>query len=89
MKMYIQPNKLSHDVGLILVVILFDTFFISWNYHKYCKISQNVAFWVSNSNAKKKTLHEFTYDGLVNLLVFSALELIQKVGYQQLRAAIK
>ena len=27
MKMYIQPNELSHNKGLILVVILFDTFF--------------------------------------------------------------
>ena len=53
MKMYIQPNKLSHNIGLILVVILFDTFFISWTYHKYCNISQNVAFWVSKSNPKK------------------------------------
>ena len=85
MKMYIQLNELSHNVGLILVVILFDTFF----YYKveiitnmYCNISQNVAFWLFKSNLKKHNTW-VTYDGLVNLLVFSELESIQKFGYQQ------
>ena len=42
MKMYIQPNELSHNKGLILVVILFDTFFllvkIITNIATYCKM---------------------------------------------------